>query len=110
MGWNIVNDLTDPEHHFSTITPICGDNITVSEDQCDDGNTIPWDGCSDTCTEEVGWTFVNHTNNDTGLLYTVATEICGDNIVVGLNDPCDGPTCKSDCSDGEIGWTCIGGD
>jgi cysteine-rich repeat protein len=36
--------------------PGCGDGIVESGETCDDGNTIPGDGCSSTCTTEVGFT------------------------------------------------------
>jgi cysteine-rich repeat protein len=33
-------------------TPVCGNHILESGEQCDDGNTINGDGCSSTCTIE----------------------------------------------------------
>ncbi len=32
---------------------ICGDGILDGGEQCDDGNLIPFDGCSTLCTNEV---------------------------------------------------------
>lgn len=31
-------------------TTVCGDGLTISPEQCDDGNTASGDGCSSTCT------------------------------------------------------------
>ncbi len=36
---------------------VCGNGI-LEEEQCDDGDTEPGDGCSATCTEEEGWSCV----------------------------------------------------
>ena len=36
----------------SAITTVCGDGIKEGFEQCDDGNLIPYDGCSPTCTIE----------------------------------------------------------
>ncbi len=37
-----------------TLPPLttCGDNMVEGDEQCDDGNTIDWDGCSSTCQNE----------------------------------------------------------
>ncbi len=34
-------------------TPMCGDGVVDPGEQCDDGNTMPGDGCSATCTVEI---------------------------------------------------------
>ena len=34
----------------------CGDGIKVEREECDDSNTAPGDGCSQSCTIEVGYT------------------------------------------------------
>lgn len=33
----------------------CGNGITAGKEDCDDGNTLPGDGCSPTCTVETGY-------------------------------------------------------
>ena len=38
------------------VTHICGNGIRTSLEGCDDGNLIPGDGCSSTCTVEPGYT------------------------------------------------------
>ncbi|MFH1811560.1 MAG: DUF4215 domain-containing protein [Pseudomonadota bacterium] len=36
-------------------TVACGDTVVTSDEQCDDGNVVPDDGCSSSCTIEPGW-------------------------------------------------------
>jgi cysteine-rich repeat protein len=68
-----------PGHCDSNCTqPGCGNGIVDPGEQCDDGNTTSCDGCSSTCTIEVGWR-------------------CGDGIV----DPACGEQCDppgSECT------------
>jgi fibro-slime domain-containing protein len=44
-----------PDCTGGACSSICGDGLVIGE-ECDDGNVDPDDGCSATCTEEVGWT------------------------------------------------------
>ena len=60
---------------FGGCTPICGDNIVVSGEACDDGNLEINDGCSDICQVETGF------NCDV----EGCNPICGDSIVVSGN-------------------------
>ncbi|MBU1510151.1 DUF4215 domain-containing protein [Myxococcota bacterium] len=83
--------------------PPCGNGVLDPNEQCDDFNRLPDDGCSVTCVLEEGW--------DCGdTLPTVCTPICGDGRVVGL-EPCDdgaleaGDGCGATCTV-ETGWTC----
>jgi CUB/sushi domain-containing protein len=80
----------------------CGDDyINPVIEQCEDGNLVPGDGCSPTCTTEPGWIC-----DPTG-----CWEDCGDGMVVG-NEVCDdtnnfsGDGCAEDCSAIEVGWAC----
>jgi fibro-slime domain-containing protein len=77
---------------------VCGDGIKEGFEQCDDGNLIPYDGCSPTCTL------------DAKCSGGTCTAVCGD----GLKSPqeqCDdgntinGDGCSSTCMI-EPGWTC----
>ncbi|MDP9035357.1 MAG: DUF4215 domain-containing protein [Myxococcota bacterium] len=36
----------------------CGDGVVETPEECDDGNTVPGDGCSGTCHLEPGWSCV----------------------------------------------------
>ena len=35
--------------------PVCGDGVVEAGETCDDGNTVPGDGCSGVCQVEPGW-------------------------------------------------------
>jgi len=60
--------------------PVCGNFIVESGEECDDGNTAPGDGCSDTCQLEA---------------------TCGNNIIEygETCDPPDGLTCDAECQE-----------
>jgi fibro-slime domain-containing protein len=87
-------------------TGFCGDGILEGNEQCDDGNTTPGDGCSGICRIEPGYTCPTV---DAPCLYTVPT-ICGDHIIEG-NEQCDdgntadGDGCSAMCQV-EQGWSC----
>ncbi|MSP17683.1 MAG: DUF4215 domain-containing protein, partial [Myxococcales bacterium] len=46
------------------IVAVCGDGAMAGFEQCDDGNTIPGDGCSGTCTREFSESEPNNTPTD----------------------------------------------
>jgi cysteine-rich repeat protein len=48
---------------LGTCTHRCGDGIQVLQEECDDGNNIPFDGCSPTCEMEPGYFCESHDNN-----------------------------------------------
>ena len=51
-GWLWENGTTSSA---DTCEPICGDGLHVISEQCDDGNIVNSDGCSDVCTIETGY-------------------------------------------------------
>lgn len=78
---------------------VCGDGIKEGFEECDDGNLIPYDGCSPTCTVEPKCTG------------GTCTAVCGDGLVFP-SEACDlgaldGPSsgCSTMCQV-ETGWTC----
>jgi cysteine-rich repeat protein len=87
----------------------CGDGLHAGGLDCDDGNTSSGDGCSSTCTVEVGY------NCTGGTITTPDTcvEICGDGLNFGHYN-CDdknnvnGDGCDEYCNV-ESGWFCEGG-
>ena len=88
-----VNGMTSV-CHVST----CGDGTQEGFEQCDDGNLVPYDGCSPTCTKDA--TCSNGT----------CTAYCGDGII-SPGEGCDdgnrqsGDGCSSLCAV-ESGFTC----
>jgi cysteine-rich repeat protein len=59
---NILTAFADPEPldvygGYGTVDPVCGDGIMQGspEEECDDGNTAPCDGCSPTCVIVPDW-------------------------------------------------------
>ena len=54
-------------------TASCGDGTRHTIEECDDGNNIPFDGCSPYCKIDTGFTCNTNTPN-------VCSEICGDGI------------------------------
>jgi fibro-slime domain-containing protein len=77
----------------------CGDKIVEGSEGCDDGNTVPNDGCSPTCHPEP------NCSASTGS----CTSVCGDGLIV--NEDCDdgntvdGDGCSHDCKV-ESGFEC----
>jgi fibro-slime domain-containing protein len=85
---------------------VCGDGHKEGTEQCDDGNTVPFDGCSPTCTNEPK---CGYPNNDSTQPYQCFS-VCGDGIKMP-NEACDdgnnqnGDGCSSTCTI-EPGYAC----
>lgn len=120
--------LTGPDGHTRTVAatrnPLqqcraCGDGVVTRSrchgknhgpfpphqpEECDDGNTLPGDGCSATCTIEPGWTCSGEPSS--------CGASCGDGLVTG-SETCDdggavsGDGCNATCQV-EAGWVCSG--
>ena len=93
-------DTSNNESGFSNVVSVvialvCGDGMVSPEEECDDGNTRPADGCSDTCLVENGWVC-----EIPGAPCRQIT--CGDGLVEG-EEECDdgnvedGDGCSSAC-------------
>jgi cysteine-rich repeat protein len=82
---------------------VCGDGLVVSGEACDDGNTTSDDGCTPTCTVQLGWSCTRGEPS-------VCQPTCGDGLVNGAEE-CDdrnrtaGDGCSTTCVV-EPGWTC----
>jgi len=88
--------------------PILNDGYKTPDENCDDGNTIQYDGCYNNQIEP-GWTCVVDNNQK-----SICTSICGDGKR-RYPEECDdgnlvnGDGCNSDCKV-EIGYSCSGAD
>ena len=99
---------------FSTFVsePACGDGILDPGEACDDGNTLPDDGCSVACEHELCGDGVQqadetcddgNTVSDDGCSATCQAESCGDDIVQ-TDEHCDdgnttaGDGCTATCA------------
>lgn len=93
-----------------TCSVSCNDGVIISpEENCEDGNGISGDGCSNICKLEPGFDCTTVGNSTTckgtcadGLLKP--GEVC-DDAILGVNKGC-----KADCSGPLPGWSCTGGD
>ena len=94
IGDNFDQDFALVVYNGANI--VCGDGIIDGTEVCDDGGTVPGDGCDGVCQLELGW-------NCTGAP-SVCSEVCGDDMVVG-GEVCDGTAadicplgCAVDCT------------
>jgi fibro-slime domain-containing protein len=92
-------DAGAPPGASSCHRTVCGDGVKEGSEQCDDGNLIPYDGCSPTCTIEPK---CNGAGGCTGA--------CGDGLVFPGEECDDGNTasgdgCSSTCQI-ETGYVC----
>jgi fibro-slime domain-containing protein len=114
--------------HSQLAAPYCGDgtvegpsnpNSTVKgAEQCDDGNTAPFDGCSPTCTNEpLCGTLNTYLANPTPTTYQCFAH-CGDGLVLPPEQCDDGNTqdgdgCDHNCNIELVpgttnpAWTCV---
>jgi fibro-slime domain-containing protein len=89
-----------------TAAPGCGDaKINQPNEACDDGNSLPGDGCSGICKLEPYYTC------PTEGMPCVTTIVCGDGLI-GPGEACDdsnkvaGDGCAADCRSIEKGFAC----
>ncbi len=96
------NPAGTPKNVDKCSTTTCGDNKVEGTEQCDGGNTTPFDGCSPTCTNEPK---CGYTNGVYG-----CTAQCGDGMIFGTEECDDGNTIDGDgCNHlcvKEGGFTC----
>jgi len=101
----------------SACNEVCPDSRHIDGgEECDDGNTNDFDGCSSTCTIENGF----QCDGVTKTLYTldyiyseVCYETCGDGLNFGYfecddGDIISGNGCSEACVE-ELGYSCNGG-
>ena len=87
-----------------TIPAVCGDGIVEGAESCDDGDLLPGDGCSATCTVETGYDCMGAPS--------MCAPICGDGLVIapetcGDSGTMPGDGCSATCAT-EAGYDCTG--
>ncbi len=88
----VGNDFDVAIYVRELVTPIpatCGDGVIEGTEQCDDGGTVPGDGCDANCEIEPGWICVGEPS--------VCSEDCGDGTLTPSEDCDDGNTDPGDC-------------
>lgn len=70
--------------------PKCGSGLVNGSETCDDGNTASLDGCSSSCSIEVGWNCVGGTSGPS----SCSVKVCGD------GEWAEGPSSNEQCDDG----------
>jgi len=82
---------------------VCGDGIVWNEDECDDGNTVDFDGCSSKCEIEPGFTCASPWTENLGDKYgTSRCFNCGNGIIDPAetcddSNTVDGDGCSATC-------------
>ncbi|UCE62348.1 MAG: hypothetical protein JSU63_11665 [Phycisphaerales bacterium] len=74
----------------------CGDGTKQGSEQCDDSNTLSGDGCTSSCTLELGWT----------CNIAPCTPICGDGLLRGTEQCDGGDCCTGTCTYAAVGTAC----
>lgn len=83
------------------VPTVCGDGATDGTETCEDGNTVPFDGCDANCNKEPDC----KTMSGMG-----CTSSCGDGLIIG-EEACDdgnaqnGDGCSATCQQ-ELGYIC----
>ena len=92
-----------------TCNTICGDDIQMPGEECDDGNNKSLDGCSEICKKETGF----NCKDGNVTAPSQCQEVCGDGVNMGFLACDDGNLldedgCSAKCEE-EIFWHCYGG-
>ena len=102
----IDNDCDTSVDEDGACPSVCGNGDVESGEACDDGQPpANGDGCSATCSIEIGWQCV-------GQQPSVCTTVCGDGILIEGVEACDdlnpnpGDGCSASCAI-EHGFYCI---
>ncbi len=100
------NDMPDADTTVPEAGPGCGDGlVNQTDEECDDGNTLPGDGCSGACTKE---DFSDCPPNGGACKSTI---ICGDGKLEGSEvcddgNASDADGCSSDCLVSDPSYDC----
>jgi fibro-slime domain-containing protein len=99
-----------PTPGMPCIRTVCGNGIREGSEQCDDGNTRPFDGCSWNCAKEPSCPIIAADQTDAGSASSGCLPVCGDGMVFP-GEECDdgnvsdGDGCSHDCHV-ESGYAC----
>ncbi len=87
-----TNDVCEPDTGclYIPITPCCGNGAKEAGEECDDGNTVPGDGCDATC----------HTENVSGCADGTADQVFQAGVMVACNGSFLGTQIASACGPG----------
>ena len=83
------------------VPTVCGDTAVDGTETCEDGNTVPFDGCDTNCNKEPDCATMSGMG---------CTSSCGDGLIIG-DEACDdgnaqdGDGCSATCQQ-EMGYTC----
>jgi cysteine-rich repeat protein len=100
------NDRPDGSTDVPEAGPGCGDGLVNQKDEeCDDGNTLPGDGCSGACTKE------DFSDCPAKGGACTSTIVCGDGTLEGAEvcddgNHSDGDGCSSDCLVSDPSFDC----
>ncbi|MDG2308712.1 MAG: DUF4215 domain-containing protein [Candidatus Binatia bacterium] len=92
---------------------ICGNAVTETGEDCDDGNAVDGDGCDTNCTVTACGNGIQATGeacddgnlvNGDGCSDACLLEVCGDDILNAGEDCDDGGTVSGDCCDALCGF------
>jgi cysteine-rich repeat protein len=104
IGWTCTASRIDSQTVLSKCNTTCGDGIfVISSEQCDDGNLIDGDGCSSSCSVEVGAVCTSPPSLKS------SCHICGNHKLEGSEICDDGGAsgaCALDCGSVALGWQC----
>ena len=92
----VLPDGAPCQYELVDAGPYCGDGlVNVDTEQCDDGNTMPGDGCSGTCIQESEFYYCPPEGGP-----CVSTVVCGDGVRLASEGCDDGNTMGGDgCSE-----------
>ncbi len=118
----ICNTNADPN---VCVVAGCGNGVVEANEGCDDGNTLPGDGCDVSCAKELGQTCTDNSECGSGLCDNTANQcVCNKNSDCPLGEQCNatiiphaciippiGCSADTDCSGGlvcdELSTNCV---
>jgi fibro-slime domain-containing protein len=100
-----INVMVDARRLSDAILMTCGNSRLDATELCDDGNTVPGDGCTPLCQIEANWECPTPGEK------CVFVAVCGNGVLTS-DEACDDGNkasndgCSADCKTVEAGWQC----